>query len=321
MLAIYVKPQLKSPEKIKGVLRVRFDEQLESFKQDGTLSSEQAELLRTATRFPLNSTELLSILGGLFVLFGIVWLIGPLFGDLSQLLVAAILYLIFALLSVATKSLSKKPQLKNLAEVIEVLAVTSFSIATGFLVAQTDAKSEVSALVASLPALFYGWRRSKESRFSGSTTLATSALIATLSGLATIDQNSNAAGASLTLVGAVLLWWAEQTTVKSKFVLRLLATSIVVVGGFTTFSLFANDIVDSGISLIFAVVLFGYGIKKMYVEVITIAGFGLLVSEFRFVTSITDDSGLQGLATLVVGVVILLFALRKLRSSRTKPLN
>lgn len=86
---------------------MRFDEQLESFKQDGTLSAEQVELLRNASRFPLNSSEIVAILGGFFAILGAIWLIGPLFEDVSRLIVVAILYLISGLLVLAFRSLVK----------------------------------------------------------------------------------------------------------------------------------------------------------------------------------------------------------------------
>ena len=79
MSAIYVKRQLKSPGEIKGAIFMRFNEQLESFKKDGTLTADQADSLRNATRFPLNSSEIVAILGGFFFLVGALWLLGPLF--------------------------------------------------------------------------------------------------------------------------------------------------------------------------------------------------------------------------------------------------
>ena len=136
---------------------MRFDEQLESFKQDGTLSAEQAESLRNATRFPINSTEVVSILGGIFIILGAFWLIAPLLSDISQLLVAIVLYLVSGLLTFATRSLLRKVQFKNAAEVVEVLAVTSFAIATGVVLSQPSATSELSTFVASISSLVYGF--------------------------------------------------------------------------------------------------------------------------------------------------------------------
>lgn len=70
MLATFADKLSKNPEKRRRTEIMRFDEQLESFKQDGTLSAEQAESLRNATRFPINSTEIVAILGGFFVILG-----------------------------------------------------------------------------------------------------------------------------------------------------------------------------------------------------------------------------------------------------------
>jgi hypothetical protein len=62
--------------------------------------------------------------------------------------------------------------------------------------------------------------------------------------------------------------------------------------------------------------LFVYGVKKVFPEVIAITAVGVVLSEVELVTTITDNSGLQGLATLLTGGVIVLFSLRKLRAER-----
>ncbi len=306
--------------KIRGVSHVRFDEQLESFKQDGTLSAEQAEMLRNATRFPINSTEVVSILGGFFVILGAFWFLSPLLSNISQLLLAITLYLIGGLLTFATRSLIRKVQFKNAAEVVEVLAVTSFAIATGVVLSQTSATSELSTFVASISALVYGFLISRKRKFSGSFLLSASAMIMTISGLAVLDEVGNIAGFCLVAVGAGLLWFAQKTTVSGKFTLRFFATCIMVVGLIFPLPDFGFDIIGAVISMLFAIALFGYGIKTLFTEVVVISGIGLVVAQIKLVTTITDNSGVQGLATLLTGGVIVLFSLRKLRADRNKTL-
>ena len=295
---------------------MRFDEQLESFKQDGTLSAEQVELLRNATRFPINSTEVVSILGGIFIILGAFWLIAPLLSDISQLLVAIVLYLVSGLLTFATRSLLRKVQFKNAAEVVEVLAVMSFAIATGIVVSQTSATPESSTFIASISTLVYGFLTSSKRKFSGSFLLSTSAMIMTISGLAVLDAVGNLTGFCLVAIGSVLLWFAQKTSVSGKFTLRFFATCIVVVGLIFPLPDFGLDVIAVLISMIFAVALFGYGIKTLFTEVVVISAVGLVVSQIKLVITITDNSGLQGLATLLTGGVIVLFSLRKLRADR-----
>ncbi|TRZ80022.1 MAG: hypothetical protein D4R92_03905 [Actinobacteria bacterium] len=300
---------------------MRFDEQLESFKQDGTLSAEQAEMLRNATRFPINSTEVVSILGGFFIILGTFWFIAPLLSDISQLLVAIALYLVSGLLAFATRSLIRKVQFKNAAEVVEVLAVTSFAIATGIVVSQTSATTELSIFIASISVLVYGFLISSKRKFSGSFLLSASATVMTISGLAVLDAVENTAGFCLVAVGSVLLWFAQKTNVRGKFTLRFFATCIVVLGLIFPRPDFGLDIIAVLISMIFAIALFGYGIKTLFTEVVVISGIGLVVVQIELVITITDDSGLQGLATLLTGGVIVLFSLRKLRADRNKTLS
>ena len=300
---------------------MRFDEQLESFKQDGTLSSEQAESLRNATRFPINSTEVVAILGGFFVILGTFWFISPLLSNISQLLLAITLYLISGLLALATRSLLRKVQFKNAAEVNEALAVTSFAIATGVVVSQSSATSELSIFVASISALVYGFLTSSKRKFSSSLLLSASAMIMTISGLAVLDTVENTAGFCLVAVGAGLLWFAQKTTVSGKFTLRFFATCIVVVGLIFPLPDFGLSIIGVLISMIFAIALFTYGIKPLFTEVVVISGIGLVVAQIKLVTTITDNSGVQGLVILLTGGVIVLFSLRKLRVDRNKPLT
>ena len=300
---------------------VRFEEQLESFKQDGTLSAEQAEMLRNATRFPINSTEVVAILGGFFVILGAFWFLSPLLSNISQLLLAITLYLISGLLTLATRSLIRKVQFKNAAEVVEVLAVTSFAIATGVVLSQTSATSELSTFVASISALVYGFLISRKRKFSGSFLLATSATVMTISGLVVLNAVGNLAGFCLVAVGAGLLWFARKTNVSGKFTLRFFATCTVVLGLIFPLPDLGLEIIAVLISMIFAIALFRYGIKTLFIEVVVISGFGLVVAQIKLVTTITDNSGVQGLATLLTGGVIVLFSLRKLRADRNKSLS
>ncbi len=296
---------------------MRFDEQLENFKQDGTLSAEQAESLRNATRFPINSTEVVAILGGFFVILGAFWFLSPLLSNISQLLLAITLYLISGLLALATRSLLRKVQFKNTAEVIEALAVTSFAIATGVVMSQTSATTELSIFVASISALVYGFLTSSKRKFSSSFLLSASAMIMTISGLAVLDTVENTAGFCLVAVGAGLLWFAQKTTVSGKFTLRFFATCIVVVGLIFPLPDFGLSVIGVLISMIFAIALFSYGIKTLFTEVVVISGIGLVVAQIKLVTTITDNSGVQGLVILLTGGVIVLFSLRKLRAERT----
>ena len=295
---------------------MRFDKQLESFKQDGTLSADQVESLRNATRFPINSTEVVAILGGFFVILGALWFIAPLLSNIDQLLLAITLYLVSGLLAFATRSLLGKVQFKNAAEVVEVLANTSFAIATGVVVSQSSVTPELSIFVASISALVYGFLTSSKRKFSSSLLLSASAMIMTISGLAVLDTVENTAGFCLVAVGAGLLWLAQKTTVSGKFTLRFFATCIMVVGLIFPLPDFGLDIIGVLISMIFAIALFSYGIKTLFTEVVVISGIGLVVAQIKLVTTITDNSGVQGLATLLTGGVIVLFSLRKLRAER-----
>ena len=295
---------------------MRFDEQLESFKQDGTLSADQVESLRNATRFPINSTEVVAILGGFFVILGAFWFIAPLLSNIDQLLLAITLYLVGGLLAFATRSLLRKVQFKNAAEVVEVLANTSFAIATGVVVSQSSVTPELSIFVASISALVYGFLTSSKRKFSSSFLLSAGAMIMTISGLAVLDTVENTAGFCLVAVGSVLLWFAQNKAVSGKFTLRFFATCIVVVGLISPLPDFGLKIIAVLISMIFAIALFGYGIKTLFTEVVVISGIGLVVAQIKLVTTITDNSGVQGLATLLTGGVIVLLSLRKLRAER-----
>ncbi len=295
---------------------MRFDKQLESFKQDGTLSADQVESLRNATRFPINSTEVVAILGGFFVILGALWFIAPLLSNIDQLLLAITLYLVSGLLAFATRSLLGKVQFKNAAEVVEVLANTSFAIATGVVVSQSSVTPELSIFVASISALVYGFLTSSKRKFSSSFLLSAGAMIMTISGLAVLDIVENTAGFCLVAVGSVLLWFAQKKAVSDKFTLRFFATCIVVVGLISPLPDFGLSIIGVLISMIFAIALFSYGIKTLFTEVVVISGIGLVVAQIKLVTTITDNSGVQGLATLLTGGVIVLFSLRKLRAER-----
>jgi hypothetical protein len=321
MLATFADKLSKNPEKRRRTEIMRFDEQLETFKQDGTLSAEQAESLRNATRFPINSTEIVAILGGFFVILGAFWFITPLLSDISHLLVAISLYLVSGLLALATRSLNRKVQFKNAAEVVEVLAVTSFAIATGIVVSQTSATPELSIFIASISALVYGFLTSSKRKFSSSFLLSASAMIMTISGLAVLNAVDTTAGFCLVAVGAGLLWFAQKTTVSGKFTLRFFATCIVVVGLIFPLPDFGLSIIAAVISMLVAIALFSYGIKTLFTEVVVISGIGLVVAQIKLVTTITDNSGVQGLATLLTGGVIVLFSLRKLRADRNKTLS
>ena len=298
---------------------MRFNEQLESFKKDGTLTADQADSLRNATRFPLNSSEIVAILGGFFVIIGAIWLLGPLFDDVSRLIVVGIFYLISGLLALGFRSLNKKPQFANAAEVVEALAVLSFAIATGVAVATISDTNEVSAFVASIPTFAYGTWRSTSRRFSAAAVMSASSVAFTLSGLSLIDVQDNAAGFCLILVAALLLWWAQQPKVTGKFTMRFFGSVIALIGLTIPGPSFgSSDYFSVTIVAICAVAFFAYGVKKVFPEVVAVTAIGVVVSEIKLVTSITDESTLQGLATLITGLVVLGLALRNLRRRKSE---
>jgi len=296
----------------------RFNEQLESFKKDGTLTADQADSLRNATRFPLNSSEIVAILGGFFILVGALWLLGPLFQDVSRLIVVGIFYLISGLLAFAFRSLIKKPQFANAAEVVEALAVLCFTIATGVAISSLNADSEVSAFIASIPALGYGVWRSNLRRFSSSLIISISSVVFTLSGLEISNINLDSAGFCLVAVAALLLWWAQRPKVVGKFTLRFFGSLVSLIGlTIPPFGDMSNQSISNAIGMICAVAFFAYGVKKVFPEVVAITAIGVVVSEVKLVTEIISNSTLQGLTTLITGILVLALALRNLRRRKS----
>jgi hypothetical protein len=122
----------------------------------------------------------------------------------------------------------------------------------------------------------------------------------------------------LIAVGAVLLWWAQQPKVVGKFTLRFFGSLIALVGLIIPpFDDLSNEYISVAVGVICAVAFFAYGVKKVFPEVVAITAVGVVVSEVKLVTTITDNSTLQGLATLITGALVLILALRNLRRGKS----
>ena len=296
----------------------QFNDRLENFKSDGTLTADQAESLRNASRFPLNSSEVVAILGGILVFVGAVWLVGPLFEDLGKLVLVAAFYALAAILAFVFKALVKKSQLANSAEIVEVLATLCAAIATGVAVATISEASEVPAFVASIPVLAYGIWRSNLRKFSSSTITATSAVVFVLSGLAIVDVSQDAAGFCLIALSALSLWWAQRSNVRGKFTLRFFASLIAMVGVSIPPSDFgSSQVIPAAIALLCAAGFFAYGVKRLFPEVIAITAVAVVFAEVRLASDISDNSTVQALSTLLTGVVVLSLAMRNLRRKKS----
>jgi uncharacterized protein (DUF983 family) len=79
----------------------------------------------------------------------------------------------------------------------------------------------------------------------------------------------------------------------------------------------SNQSISNAIGMICAVVFFAYGVKKVFPEVVAITAIGVVVSEVKLVTEIISNSTLQGLATLITGILVLALALRNLRRPKS----
>lgn len=277
---------------------------IDSLVTDGRLTSEDAERIRQAPRFVVQTRELISYLGGLIVLVGVIRLIAAVLEDASKLAIAGVLYVAALILGVVAWRFVRRPGAwGRFGEVLEIGALAALVVAIALTTFDAGLSGEASALIAGLVVTGWSAVRLRSTQFAG-TLMVTAGLFTTSIALSSVLDLEEEKGAIPVFIGGLLLIALGTRRFRLPFVLRGVGSVIVL---FTTINWMAMHEGLDGLlpGLIVGVAVFALGASRMWIEVFIPAGILVIVSVAMFVFRNVDNDVLQGLIVVVVGLATL----------------
>lgn len=183
-----------------------FNEELERLVETGSLTEDQAEKLRVAPRWYVSLREILSYLGAIFILVGVVRTVAATLKDASPMSIAALLYLAGgAVLATALFFHQKSGPLKRAAEVLELVGLGLEAAAVAVTLGESDMRGEHIALILGGTGLAWGIFRCRVAQFAGTIILCVGWFAVCASSISLLDPDERVSALLFILVGLALL--------------------------------------------------------------------------------------------------------------------
>lgn len=291
---------------------------IDSLVTEGRLTSEDAERIRQAPRFVVQTRELVSYVGGLIVLVGIIRLIAAVLEDASKLAIAGVLYVAALVLGLVAWRFVRRPGAwGRFGEVLEIGAVAALVVAVALTTFDAGLSSEGSALIAGLMVTAWSVVRLRSSQFAG-TIMVTAGIMTTSIALSSLLDLEEEKGAIPIFVGGLVLIALGTLRLRLPFIVRGIGSVTVL---FTAINWMAVHEGLDGLlpGLIIGVAVFALGTGRMWIEVFIPAGILVVVSVAMFVFRNVDNDVLQGLIVVLVGLATLGITALVFRRMRQRP--
>ena len=277
---------------------------LESLVAEGRLAAADADRIRHAPRVVVQTRELLSYLGGLIVVVGVVRLIAAVLEDASKLAIAGVLYVAAVILgAVAWRFVRRPGAWGRFGEVLETASLAALVVAVALTTFDAGLSSEASALIAG--SIVTGWSavRLRSSQFAG-TLMATVGVMTMSFALSSLLDLVEEEGAIPIFFAGLVLIAVGMLTIPLRFVPRGVGSVTVL---FTTITWMAMHEGLDGLlpGVLVGAAVFALGASRMWIEVFIPAGILIVVSVAMFVFRNVDNDVLQGLIVVVVGLATL----------------
>lgn len=277
---------------------------ISSLVSQGRLSEVEAERIRTAPRFVIQVRELVSYLGGLIILVGVVRLIAAVLEDASKMAIAGVLYAVAVVLGlVAWRFVRRTGPWGRFGEVLELGSLSALGVALGLSLNEAGTSSEVAALTVGVLVTLWGALRVRFTQFGATFMLGIGIMIfaTALSSLLDLDEEVSALPI---LIGGLIVLALGTQRIRLAIVLRA-AGSVVAL--FTTIAWMGMREGLDGLllGLIVGGGVFALGATRMWIEVILPSGILIVVSVAMYVFRNVDNDVLQGLIVVAVGLAML----------------
>jgi hypothetical protein len=299
------------------------DEVLKQFVSDGHLTSEQADEIAQAPILAFSARELVSYLAAILITIGVGFMVAGLVVNVPQAGIAALLYVVAAVVAYFSRKLSLGTSEKQRAgDVLEIASVLAAVVATGILLDMTSVRSEWSACILAIVAGAWGAIRAARSHFSGSVLMTASVPVAIMSSTSMMnlsgDSNSIVIGLLL-MVGGLGLIYMGMRHIGFGLLPRSAGSLLIVIG-----SIMFVDVLPSGIGglipLAIGAALFTLGSRERSPENLLAGALGIIVGIILTVVDLLPGNLLQGLAIIGCGVALLLILRKQLaRANQPEP--
>jgi hypothetical protein len=299
------------------------NEILTQLVSDGHLTPDQADGIAKAPKLAVTARELVSYLAAILITIGAVFMVSGLIVDVPQAGIAALLYVVAAVVGYFShKLITAKNEKQRAGEVLEITAVLAVAVASGILFDMTSMRSELYACLLAIAVGTWGAVRTSRSQFSGSVLLTASVPVAIMASTSMMNLNgdSNSIVSGLMLIaGGVGLVYVGMRQIGFVFLPRSVGSLLIVIGSITLATGLASGIrwlIPLGVGT----ALFALGTRERSPENLIAGALGIIVGVIMAVVYWLPGNILQGLAIIACGVALLLVLRTQLaRASQPKP--
>jgi hypothetical protein len=299
------------------------DEVLKQFVSDGHLTSEQADEIAQAPILAFSARELVSYLAAILITIGVGFMVAGLVVNVPQAGIAALLYLVAAVLGYFSRKLATATREKQrLGDVLEIAAVLAIAVGSGILLDMTSMRSEWSACILAIVAGTWGVMRASRTQFSGSVLMTASVPVAIMSSTSMMNLNGDndrlVVGLMLLAGGAGLIYMGMRK-IGFAFLPRAFGSLLIVIASITLAGVFSNGF-GGLIPIAIGTAMFALGSRERAPEHLIAGAFGIIVGLIVTVVHWLPGNLLQGLAIIGCGVVLLLVLRKQLaRTNQLEP--
>lgn len=284
--------------------RLTQDEVIDSLVGRGVLSAEQAESIRYAPRWSVTIRELITYLGSLIVVAGVIRLIAVIFEDASRWTVCFALYgaaLVFGFASYKVRNHSAI--MNRLSEVLEVLAVLAAALATAIPLDEADMRGEWIATILFGAVVLWGVLRVMNSMFCGTVFLVVG-LMGFASSISEAFRNDtfNIFGV-LVLVAAVIHLWLGTNGIGMAMLSRAAGALFVIIGSTAFAQEFDNKLLF--FPAITGGLLFLLGALELEPVYLFAGALCVLIGVISMVMENIDNEVAQGIVIIATGLAVL----------------
>lgn len=283
-------------------------EEIEVLERDGTLTHDQATVLRDAPQWSIDSNELFAYLGGLIAAIGVTWFTIALVEDTSPVGIALGMLIAGIVIGIGARFLHRPHHWRaRLAEALAVVAVGLVAGSTAILLNEAGLASEHAATIVTAVCVALGVAFTKKTQFAGTLVfvIATQILVASLIG--TLNLEDSRVSAVLFVASGAALIAAGMSGIGFGIASRVVGTVSYVLGTFT-FGVMRDDLGPALGALLLALVLFAVSTKLLRLEVIVGGAFVVTLATSLVVTRVIDNQAIQGLAIIVIGIAMVIAA-------------
>jgi hypothetical protein len=283
----------------------------------GQLSKSEAREIESAPKFWIPAREIISYLGGLIVLIGVVRLFIVVFKDASLLSIVGALYATsFGAAFGAWKAQQNDGALYRLGEVLELVTIATFVVASGLWINELNLSQGWPTLLAAGVVIPWSIFRMRTAEFVSIVAFPVSLSVFAVSLGVIVGIREEGTALPMMLAGLLIVLAGAQDISSPRF-MRAVGAIVVLMGGPSWVA--SRDGLDGLIPVLaIGVLLFAVGAARMWIEVIPTASLVIVITLINFVIRHVDSEVLQGLIIVAVGLGVLGGTTLVLKDMRTK---